>query len=37
MVLMRFKEGMKPRAIANIEKVHVSKVYKAVDRLKYNI
>ena len=37
MMIMRFKEGMKPREIAKIEKVHVLRVYRTINRLKSNI
>jgi len=37
MMIMRFKEGMKPKEIAKIEKVHAQRVYRIIDRLKNNI
>ena len=36
-IIMRFKEGMKPSKIAKIEKVHASKIYVVINRFKVNI
>jgi len=37
MILLRFKENMKAVDIAEVEKVHVSRVYKLIQRFKDNI